>query len=62
MPQYHKSLNNMVKKWEKLGLVAKPGPSDGPFPAFFAVEEDRVLPGPSTADVPAPSLEGAVGR
>ncbi len=55
---YRATLRGMVAHWYKLGfVVAEPGPGDGPFPAFFAVEEDRTLPEPATDAVePVPVL------
>ena len=62
---YYATLNGMVAHWHKLGfVVARPGPTDGPFPAFFAVEEGRTLPEPAAGAVePAPVLRlpGAAG-
>lgn len=53
---YRATLNAMVKKWYKLGfVVARPGPSDGPFPAFFGVEVGRTLPEPAS-NAPEPTL------
>lgn len=56
---YPQTLNGMVNKWHKLGfVVARPGPNNAPFPAFFAVEEARTLSEPaSDAAEPAPVLE-----
>ena len=55
---YPQTLAGMVKNWSKLGfVVARPGPSDGPFPETFMVEAGRTLPEPATDAVePAPVL------
>jgi hypothetical protein len=55
---HRQSLNRMVARWYRLGfVVARPGPTDGQFPARFAVEVARTLaePLPGAAE-PVPRL------